>query len=282
MYTSVALCTYNGENFVVEQLTSILHQKRPVDEIIVCDDCSTDTTVALVQEVAHQHPNRITLLQNTQNMGAIRSFEKCIQACSGDVIFLSDQDDVWQPNKTHSLLATFAADSKALAVFSNGELVDEKGQSIGSSLWEKWNFSPALQHQWCNNDFVFAELVPNRNVITGATLAFKKELLPLLLPFELPAGYWHDAWIGLVAAGLGGLRFLAEPTIRYRIHQQQQVGVNSGAGDKRFQHVSWDYFLDKLIRMFPKKRDLIRKRLPFMQRVKSLLGRALRKTIRLK
>jgi glycosyltransferase involved in cell wall biosynthesis len=282
MHASVALCTYNGEKFVVEQLTSILRQKQPVDEIIVCDDCSTDTTVALIQEVAHQYPGRITLLQNPRNIGAIRSFEKCIQACSGDIIFLSDQDDVWQPNKTQSLLAVLAADAKALAVFSNGELINEQGQPLGSSLWEKWNFPPALQQQWRNNDFVFAELVPNRNVITGATLAFKKELLPLLLPFELPAGYWHDAWIGLVAAGLGGLRFLAEPTIRYRIHQHQQVGVNSGAGDKRFEHVSWDYFLDKLIRMFPKKRGLIRQRPPFMQRAKSLLGRMLRKIIRVK
>jgi glycosyltransferase involved in cell wall biosynthesis len=257
MRTSVALCTYNGEAFVNTQLESILNQTVPVDELIILDDKSTDNTVQAIERIVQKSSIKIKLLKNELNLGAIKSFEKCIQACTGEIIFLADQDDIWLPTKVEKVLKAFESDSQAVAIFSDGELIDANGIRTGDTLWSKWGFTQALQQKWRDDNFAFSELLLNHNVITGATLAFKKQLVPHLVPFKLPVTYWHDLWIGLIAAGLGGLRFIEEPTILYRVHIAQQVGLTSGGNDKRYQHVSHETFFQKVAVMFPGKQDII-------------------------
>ena len=110
---------------------------------------------------------------------------------------------------------------------------------------------------WTDNDFAFTELLHNHNVITGATLAFWKELLPFLMPFELPVQHWHDSWPDLVAAARGGLCYLSVPTMRYRIHSQQQAGISPRASDRKFVPASPEYFLKKVARLFPEKRSIV-------------------------
>src|SRR4051812_35139545 len=100
MKLSVALCTFNGDKFLVEQLESILSQDLPVDEIIVCDDRSSDETLYLIDTFIRKYPGVIKLHQNESTLTSIRNFEKAIGLCTGDIVFLSDQDDVWLPEKT--------------------------------------------------------------------------------------------------------------------------------------------------------------------------------------
>lgn len=268
---SVAMCTYNGEKFIYAQLESILKQDKAVDEIVICDDCSSDTTIKIIDKIMSEYTSNITLLRNSVNMGAIRSFEKCIQACSGDIIFLADQDDIWRHDKVVKYIAAFDSDSKIKAVFSNGELIGEDDEPLHTNLWAAWNFTPELQKKWRKNDFAFCRLAANQNVITGATLAFRKDILPLMFPFELPSAFWHDAWIGLLAAGLGEIRFLTESTIYYRIHQQQQVGLK-GAIDKKFDPIPYDQFQQKLLGLFPYKKKLIFVKKPFSRRIREVIS----------
>ena len=99
MRISVAMCTYNGADFLPAQLESILAQSRKPDQIVVCDDGSTDETRALLQGFEKESPDVILLRFNKKNLGSIRNFEQAIQLCNGDIIALSDQDDVWRQDR---------------------------------------------------------------------------------------------------------------------------------------------------------------------------------------
>lgn len=258
MKISVALCTYNGINFLREQLISILSQSYPVNEIVICDDRSTDGTLNLIETFVKEYPNKFFLHHNDKNIGPIKNFEKCIKLCSGDIIFLSDQDDVWYKNKVEKLIDGFQKDEKALLIFSNGDLIDDNGNILAGNLWEKWGFTEQLQNKWLNNTRAFSYLIRNDNKITGATVAFKKQLKPHILPFELPNNFWHDTWVGIIASGFNGLRFNNECTIKYRVHKNQQIGLGNGinikTGDLKLDcHISYDFFLKKLSEKFPEK-----------------------------
>jgi glycosyltransferase involved in cell wall biosynthesis len=258
---SVALCTHNGEKYIVEQVNSILQQSWPITEIIICDDNSSDNTVSLIKEYFKNSKFSFKLYFNNQNIGAIRNFEKCISLCSGDVIFLSDQDDIWHENKVEEIMSIFLNDKTALMVFTDGNLIDEYGNKFPGTLWSKWNFNKELQDAWRNNDIAFNYLIGNNNKITGATAAFKSSLKKYIFPFELPKSFWHDAWLGIIASGKNGLRFIDNPLIEYRIHNNQQVGIGNGiqskSGDKQYSTVSDEYFLKKLCVLFPNKLKLL-------------------------
>ena len=132
---SIALCTYNGEKFLQAQLDSIEQQTLLPDELVVCDDCSSDGTIDILEKFrkrasfpVHIHPNKI-------NLGSTQNFEKTIRLCTGDIIALSDQDDVWRPNKLERLKDALQANPDAGYVFSDAELVDEHLLPLGCRLW---------------------------------------------------------------------------------------------------------------------------------------------------
>ena len=105
---SIALCTHNGGVFLGEQLKSIQYQSFQPNEIIICDDISTDTTVHIIQQFQQKYPDIIQFFVNEQRLGPRKYFEKAIALTTGDVIFLSDQDDIWPTNKTTAIVKEFA------------------------------------------------------------------------------------------------------------------------------------------------------------------------------
>src|ERR1035441_10068805 len=104
------MCTYNGAAFVGAQLESILAQSRSPDEIILCDDGSTDGTVDVVKKISDKYPDKIKIFQNERRLGSCRNFERAIRLITGDLIFLSDFDDVWFPEKVATMIRVFAED----------------------------------------------------------------------------------------------------------------------------------------------------------------------------
>src|SRR6201999_469319 len=94
---SVALCTYNGERFLPQQLASMANQTRPPDELIVCDDRSSDRTIDIVREFAASAAYPVRIFENESNLGSAANFERAIRLCEGNLIALSDQDDIWYP-----------------------------------------------------------------------------------------------------------------------------------------------------------------------------------------
>lgn len=279
MKISVALCTYNGEKFLSEQLNSILDQTYNVHEIIICDDNSSDQTINIIKSFQNKYPDLIFLYQNNPELGTIKNFEKAISLTTGDLIFLSDQDDIWFENKVYKYSEFFQQNKKCLLLFSNGDLINEGGNEIQSTLWEKWGFDESLKLTWEDNKMAFKFLVEGVNKITGATICFHKSLKKHIFPMNLPLNYWHDAWIGTNAAALGGLYFIDESLIQYRIHSRQQIGISKKVVDKvtldaNKKFITRDKYFENLKKSYPYLKEYF----PF--RKKNLLEKFLEKFIK--
>lgn len=225
---SVVICTYNGEKYVKEQLESVLNQTILPTEIIISDDCSTDNTLKVINEVICDVTSvDVKVFANNRNLKTIKNFENAISKTSGDWIFLSDQDDIWYERKIETMLEFAEKFPKTKLLFTNAELIDENGNLLEVKLWEMWKFNSHKQSNWLYYRNSFKSLVYNENYVTGATVMFSRNLLRKALPISVPYGYYHDAWLALHAAAIDGLSFLDVCTIKYRIHSEQQVGINN-------------------------------------------------------
>lgn len=214
---SVALCTCNGKKFLGEQLQSIAGQSRAVDEIIICDDASTDGTVAVIK----QFSGPVQLHINPVRLGVTKNFEKAISHCTGEIIFLCDQDDVWHRQKVETLLARLQLPGTALA-FSNAAVVRENLSPAGYRLWESIWFNQHEQQQMRSGNA--APVLLHHAVAAGSTLAFRAEYLPLILPIpDFPNS--HDIWITLLLGCAARIDPVDEDLIQYRLHNANQVGM---------------------------------------------------------
>jgi glycosyltransferase involved in cell wall biosynthesis len=131
---SVALCTYNGERFLARQLASIQQQTRTPDELVVCDDCSTDSTIEILKDFAASAGFPVRIIRNEQNLGFVANFEQAIRLCQGDLIALCDQDDIWYPTRLERSQQEFAAHPEAGLVFSDADVMDDRDQLTGTRL----------------------------------------------------------------------------------------------------------------------------------------------------
>lgn len=227
MKLSVALCTYNGEKFIKEQLESILNQTTAIDEIIICDDRSNDKTIQIIKEIQLKFPNKLSIYENKINLGSNKNFEKAISICSGDFIFLSDQDDVWKNNKVEKIINYFGENQSLEAVFSNADLINDKNENFSkNSLWNSVFF---MENQLKSPINLFCLIKYKRNMVTGATLCFKKEIKKLILPIPDIKKYYHDEWIAIIVASRNTLSYLIDNLISYRIHTEQQIGGKSSS-----------------------------------------------------
>lgn len=224
---SIALCTYNGAAFLEEQLDSILAQTRLPDELVVCDDGSTDDTVPQLHAFAARSPFAVHLHLNESNLGSTRNFEKAIELCRGEIIALCDQDDLWREDKLACMEQAFAQHPRAGCVFSDAVVTDELGQAQATGLWQGMGLTPRLRQQL--REHAFKNLLA-RSRITGATMAFRATYQPLLLPIDDSGPLIHDAWMATLLAAVSEVLPLEEPLIWYRRHAAQQTH-EAGKGD---------------------------------------------------
>lgn len=253
---SVAMCTYNGERYLREQIDSVLSQSYRPSEIIVCDDGSTDRTPEILERYATRYPELMRVLYNVETLGVERNFEQAITECSGDVIAISDQDDVWHPEKLERQVDALERTDAVLACHNS--LLTSPNGSPYRTLWESIN-PPFKPPQSTNPPGSLDELV-TRNVVQGATTLFDAELREHLLP--IPEGGEYDHWIALVAALVGGIHWIDDELLRYRQHPDQAVGVVPRRGiarlkssfglqyeDQLRQVEKWDVFYDRIASM---------------------------------
>ena len=222
MSFSVAMCTYAGARFVGAQLESIAAQTRPPGELVVCDDRSPDETARIVEEFAARAKFPVRLHVNERNLGSTKNFERAISLCTGDLIALCDQDDVWLPRKLAQLEEEFARRPRAALVFSDAEVADEAGRPTGRRLWESVRIGGA-ELERLREGKGLGDLLAGATV-TGATAAIRADLRRLVLPIPTGLPLIHDAWIALLAACVGEVVAVEEPLVLYRRHAGQQVG----------------------------------------------------------
>ncbi|HEY3284272.1 MAG TPA: glycosyltransferase [Armatimonadota bacterium] len=202
MKISVCMAAYNGGDHILTQVGSILKQLGPHDELIVVDDCSRDDTVAALRSL---HDPRIRLVCQSVNKGVVSTFNKALALATGEVVFLSDQDDLWMDHKVEAVLEIFR--TKPVDVVVHDAVVMEGQQVVAPSLF-------AMRH---SGPGALKNLVSNTCV--GCCMAFRTEVLRSLLPVPVRRGVMHDSWIGILGAAYGfRFQFLPVPLIEFRRH----------------------------------------------------------------
>lgn len=217
---SVALASYNGSRHIAEQLESLLRQTRSPDEIVVSDDRSTDDTVRIVQDFARRSSIRIRVVTNDEPAGVSRNFESALRGCSGDLIFLSDQDDAWYSNKIQTVLDEFVQRRGQVHYLLNDQHITD-GELVPSGRTKMDNIrasGPSIE-----------------DMITGCCTAVTPELLRICLPFP-NVDVAHDVWIGKLAGYLGVRQTIPIDLQSYRRHGQNVSDweMSRGAGVSRF------------------------------------------------
>lgn len=197
---SVAMATYNGERYIKEQIESILLNLGEDDELVISDDGSTDRTIYFIEQFRDR---RIRIIEGPRK-GLVKNFEHAIANCSGDYIFLSDQDDIWEKGKVDRVLPYFR-EAHYILVQHDAVIVDGAGNVLFPSF--------------ANMRRVRTGLLKNliRNTYHGCCIAFKKELVQEILPFPDNI-YLHDEWIGLIAELNGRTIFIEDNLLKYRRH----------------------------------------------------------------
>ncbi|HEV7699991.1 MAG TPA: glycosyltransferase family 2 protein, partial [Pyrinomonadaceae bacterium] len=236
---SVALCTYDGERFLGEQLESIASQTLPPDELVVRDDGSSDATASIVKEFARESGMRVDFRINSERLGSTRNFERVISECTGDIIFLADQDDIWFEHKVEKLVGYLDTHDEIDLVFSDAELVNEASLPLKKKLWDK-TFPERKRHRFSAGSEL-DQLVWG-DVVTGATMAFRSDLRKWLTPTPDIGLLSHDAWIALTAALIGKVGIVHEPLMKYRVHPAQQIGVSTGPIKRRDRRADIPFF----------------------------------------
>jgi len=234
MNVSVVLCTYNGEKYLQAQLESILAQTRRPDEIVLSDDASGDATVAIAEELLRGSGIAYEIHVNAQNIGFRQNFAQAMQRAHGDILFLSDQDDVWHPEKIARMLVPFERPETLLA-FHDAALVDHHLQLLAPSFWQTMTFDPApLVAGDCRRLLV-------SNVVQGSASAFRRRLLKDALP--IPACAIHDEWLALFAALRSGLVPVPYMLMQYR--QSEGNALGAGAVTWRDRLARWHHLREK-------------------------------------
>ncbi len=216
----ILLTTYNGEKYLKEQIDSILNQTYQNIQLIISDDCSKDSTREILKEY-EQKDKRIKVFYQEKNLGYIKNFEFLLKQVQNNIYMLSDQDDVWLPEKVeknYKLLKEANAD----LVFGDLEVVDQELNTIYPSFNEFMRLNRKIKKYI--NSYQVNYLY---NCVTGCTVMSKKEWIDTMLPFPSKSKYVvHDHWIGLIISLNGKLVYMPEKYIKYRQHGNNEIGTN--------------------------------------------------------
>lgn len=216
---SVGMATFNSAKYVREQLESILTQTVLPDEIVICDDASTDNTVDILHSILDNVEGiSIRIIENTHNLNYTKNFEKCFLACSCDIIVSCDADDIWFSEKIERIKQQFE-DEKVVYVYHDAIIVDGDGKKIGDSLNATWDF--LVEKEDCEQ--ILLRDINRKGFPYGMTMAFRRSLLSRITPFL----FAHDGWINMCAPLFGEIRCIAEPLTYYRRHGNNTSGKTS-------------------------------------------------------
>ena len=224
MLLSVALCTFNGHKYLKEQILSILGQELAVDEIVICDDCSSDETFNIIKDFQESNKSvKWTVHQNLYTLGVTRNFERALSLCTGDIIFLSDQDDIWLPHKTRRIVDFFERNPMVNLVFTDASLIDDKGKQKTNRTYFDACGLRQLKRVWESGLQFEIENVIQR--LLGATIGLRRSFVQQCLPFSKEVNNYHDGQLAMHSVVQACNGMIDECLIQYRIHESNVVGL---------------------------------------------------------
>jgi glycosyltransferase involved in cell wall biosynthesis len=207
MYVSIAMTTYNGARYLGEQLDSFLSQTRQPDELVVCDDGSSDATVEILEAFRQKSPFKVFIYRNETNLGYVKNFEKALSHCEGDIVFLSDQDDVWFGNKIEEVEQLFLAKPNVRVILNNQFVTDSNLVPSSYSFLSNIN-AVGVGESW---------------FVSGCCTTIRKDFFPIILPIPRDA-QGHDTWISKLAEALS-VKYVFATSLQYH----RRHGENSSA-----------------------------------------------------
>lgn len=238
---SVVMCTYNGEKYLRTQLDSILQQTYPRLEIVIVDDVSKDSTWEILTSYQQKHQN-IRLYRNEQNLGYIRNFELALQKTTGELIAISDQDDIWELNK---LELAYNALGDAILVYHDSALIDQEARPLHKKISD-------IANMYEGDDF---RALLFHNCVSGHSMLFRRALLQHIFPF--PANMYYDWWIALIALMQDKIHYIPQCLVQYRQHQSNVTNIQGSKEDE----------LKKKLRKFKQKYRIYKKTKEHLDRI---------------
>lgn len=227
----ILLATYNGEQYLKEQLVSILSQSYSEFRLLISDDSSTDSTREILKEYVEKD-NRIIVFNQDKNLGVVKNFEFLLNKVENDYYMFSDQDDIWKEDKIEKSIKTLEETNSDL-IYTDLEVVDSNLNVTYSSYWKLKGIYNKIKKY--NN---FESLYLN-NFVTGCTILSKKELINEVLPLPNDSKFvLHDYWIPLILSQKHKISYIEEPLIKYRQHKNNKVGSKKKTDElKKFEDV---------------------------------------------
>jgi len=221
------MATYNGEKYIYAQLKSILKQLSENDEVVISDDSSTDDTIEIIKSF---NDKRIRLIESDRARSPVYNFENGLKFVRGDIIVLSDQDNIWLGNRVSIIRKHFFRKESAInTLIMDGVIVDENGNVLSTSILEEIRFRKGIIKNIVRNTYI------------GCTMAFSRDLLKVALPFpkKLPM---HDMWLGILSEIYGEVDLCKEKTLEFRIHSLN-ASLKDLASISHMQRIHWRFFL---------------------------------------
>lgn len=215
----IALATFNGEKYIREQIESIQKQTYSNWRLLISDDCSTDSTIAIIKELM-QNDRRINIVNESRQGGVIKNFNKALMHTTAEYVLLCDQDDIWPSERLSKLVSEISRIegdkvNSEIMIFTDLCLIDEKNNTISDSFYKVNKINP-------RNNLQRNKLFWNSSVY-GCSVIMNRKLLNVSLPIPEFA-HMHDQWLALNASRSGGLYYLEYPSVLYRQHTGNVVG----------------------------------------------------------
>lgn len=212
--TVIIMPTFNGEKYINEQIMSILNQTYKDFILYIFDDKSTDNTIEVIKKISSLD-SRINLIINKEKKGVLKNINDALSTIKANYYFLSDQDDIWLPEKLEKQLKILKKEL-CIMTFTNLLLVDEKGQSLNTDFWTTQGIDPKLAQK--------PEYIAIKTMVTGCTMAFNSSLLDFALPISEKATM-HDHWLSIIASSIGKIIPIEEQLVHYRQHSKNIIGA---------------------------------------------------------
>lgn len=234
MKVAILVSTYNGEEYLHAQISSLLDQKTDIEfDIYIRDDGSKDGTENMIEELALTNPNIFVSKSSGSNVGAKNSFLNLLHEVEADFYFFCDQDDVWEENKIHRSLSMLNRSigknepQTPELLFTDLLLVDKSGHSLGETYWFRRGLKESFFSHW-HNFVVFS-------MVTGCTMCFNNALRKIALSKSCPNGFFHDQWLAVLAKKYGTIVPLNYASVFYRQHGGNVVGTDRNS----FKNIAW-------------------------------------------
>lgn len=246
---SVVVAACNGKEYIEKQLESINNQTKKADEVIICDDSSTDETYAIIRQfIANSGLNNWKCFKNTKNVGYYENFINLVKMASGDTIYFSDQDDIWDLKKIECFENEFAQNLNIMMIQSNYCLIDEKDKIINFNTKYHGNSKKEVVNICTKEMCRFAG--------SGFTMAFKKEVKEFVFNNRLETMSeifeFHDILFGLASISLGKVRMCRNIVDKHRLH-------NNNSTQKKMKNYAAGRSIDKQIANVCKRKKRIAK-----------------------